>query len=608
MRSHVFFIFAALAATAHAQWSSDPATNLVIDDGAGEQTQPKIVPHPDGGFYVSWYDSDPAGSPAFGYDVRLQRLDAAGHELWAAGGVLIADRGFSSTQDYGLAVDASGDALLAFRDDRAGGVQIAVVKVAAAGTVTWDVQVTSTTDFLASPRVAGTSDGEVVVAWTQNSDAKLQRLDSTGSPLWGAGVTLTPGAGSYSPSDLQAGDAGSVVLAFVHQTGAFGSPRHLLAQKLDTAGALQWGAGHVAVFDGGSLQNGNFPGFRPDGSGGGVFAWYEVSPLQCLAQRVDASGSEVFAHNGVVVSTDATRVRVSPSVDYNPSSGETFVAWLEQSSLQDMFGVYAQKLDASGTRQWSSTGAVLVAVGATQLGNVRTLAYADGAQVFWVEGPSFGSQTIVASRLDGSGSLISGPFDAATTSSAKSRLAAESSAVGFAGLAWADDRVDSGGVYVQDVNPDGTLGPGGAAYCFASDAACPCANGGAPTSGCDIPQLTGGVELSLVAFAPDFAGGGQVTFTGTGFSPMGNPAAVMIRSASREDPPVVFGDGLRCIGVPLVRLAATQASGGVSIHTTGHGAGAGTFDYQIWFRSQPIGYCDPLSAFNLSNGFTLTWP
>jgi hypothetical protein len=71
----------------------------------------------------------------------------------------------------------------------------------------------------------------------------------------------------------------------------------------------------------------------------------------------------------------------------------------------------------------------------------------------------------------------------------------------------------------------------------------------------------------------------------------------------------VFGDGLRCIGAPLVRLAATLASGGVSTHAFGHGpsAGAGTFYYQLWFRSTPLSYCDATSAFNLSSGVTLTW-
>ena len=101
-----------LAAAAHAQFSDDPAANLSVADRTNEQVQPKIVPTADGGCYISWFDN-----AAGGYDVYLQRLDANGVEQWAHNGVLVADRGFSSTQDYGLAVDTAGNALLAFRDD-----------------------------------------------------------------------------------------------------------------------------------------------------------------------------------------------------------------------------------------------------------------------------------------------------------------------------------------------------------------------------------------------------------------------------------------------------------------------------------------------------------
>ena len=51
----------------------------------------------------------------------------------------LADRGFSSTEDYGLAVDTAGNALLAFRDDRGDFIQITAAKVSPAGTVLWEV-------------------------------------------------------------------------------------------------------------------------------------------------------------------------------------------------------------------------------------------------------------------------------------------------------------------------------------------------------------------------------------------------------------------------------------------------------------------------------------
>ena len=138
-------------------------------------------------------------------------------------------------------------------------------------------------------------------------------------------------------------------------------------------------------------------------------------------------------------------------------------------------------------------------------------------------------------------------------------------------------------------------------------ASCPCTNPGNPTSGCDIQQGTGGVQLDVVAQSQ--AGGNGATVTGSGFPGSASPTAIVIRATGLDaGAPVVFGDGLRCIGTPLVRLAATFAVAGTSTHTFGHGtmAGTGDFYYQLWFRNTPAMFCTP-DAFNLSNGRTLLW-
>jgi hypothetical protein len=146
----------------------------------------------------------------------------------------------------------------------------------------------------------------------------------------------------------------------------------------------------------------------------------------------------------------------------------------------------------------------------------------------------------------------------------------------------------------------------GAGYCFGVATNCPCGNGGLGDRGCDIPQATGGVRLTVLK--KQTAPTNRATVQGDGYPPATTPAAVIIRGTGPDE--VVFGDGLRCISVPLVRLAGTLAGGGISTHTFGHGAvaGRGSFYYQIWFRSQPIMFCDPLAAFNLSNGVRLEWP
>jgi hypothetical protein len=443
-----------LTASASAQWSTDAALNVSVADGASDQTQPKVVATSDGGCYLSWFDGIGTG-----FDVRLQKLDAAGNELFPHNGVLVADRAFSSTQDYGLDVDSAGNALLTYRDT-IGGTQISASKVSPTGTLLWGatgVQLTATGSFVAAPKIAGASDGSAFVAWTQDATTRVQRLDAAGVAAWGADVVLTAPVGSYSVSDMH--DAGTTaILSFVHQSGGFGSPRHIYAQKFDTAGALQWGATHVPVFDGGSVQFGNFPTFVPDGAGGAAFTWYDTATFQfqCYVQRLDTSGIELFPHNGVGVSSNNTRTRVDPSLSFDSLTNNCLVFWREQSGALD--GVYGQLLAVSGATLWGAEGVVVVPLGATELGLVRSSVDLNGGMAFWSSATGPTTERLFGAHVNGFGVIDVPTFDVATTVSTKSRLAHTTIANGDRVLAWMDSRVDASDIYMQNVNPDGSLG------------------------------------------------------------------------------------------------------------------------------------------------------
>ena len=174
--------------------------------------------------------------------------------------------------------------------------------------------------FHADPKIAATSDGGVVVGWTSETDVVLQKLDANGNPTWPwssphyHGIVLGEPGYSYVLADMHASDHGSVIISWVRSQG-FSGAKYLYANKVSATGHLLWGKKHVKVFDGGSLQFGEFPYFLSDGNGGAVFAWYSSYPnLQCFAQHILADGAEGFPHNGTPASTDLNNVRVEPTV------------------------------------------------------------------------------------------------------------------------------------------------------------------------------------------------------------------------------------------------------------------------------------------------------
>ncbi|MGV6815470.1 MAG: GC-type dockerin domain-anchored protein [Phycisphaerales bacterium] len=444
-----------LSSIAHAQWGSDSTMHLVVADGPGEQVQPKIAPTSDGGCYLSWFSSQT------GYDVRLQRLDNAGNEMWAHNGILIADRGFSSTQDYDLDVDSSGHAVIVFRDDRFGGVKITAQRIAPDGTVTWGangIQFGNGSDFVASPDIATTSDGNTVIAWINNADTHLAQIDQAGTIQWNT-ILSDPGGDTINVASMHGSDTGSVMISWVQYTTFLGA-KSLYAQKIASDGTEAWGS-RVAVFDGGSLQFGNFPEFVSDGSGGAVFSWYDTAAnLNVFAQHLDIDGLELYPHNGAAVST-AFRERVSPTAAYDPVEDAVYVSWVELENNQGDSGVFAQRLDNKGSRMWSDSGVEISNIDGNQSSSLNVQVAGGNMVTLWIENTgSFGLDQVHAHALTpaGTDAWSSGTVLMASDLGNRSRLTSAMSSDGFIIAGWQIGDTGDGDIETHNLNADGTLG------------------------------------------------------------------------------------------------------------------------------------------------------
>jgi len=464
----VLVVCLAVGQAAWGQWSSDPSTNLPLADKLNnDQVQPKVRPLPNNQWYVSWFDADPNSPPPVGYDVYLQRLDAAGVEQFPHDGIMVADLSNTSTEDYGLEIDTAGNALLAFLDTREGKKQqITAAKMDNAGNPVWGidgVQLTSDSSQHYAPKIAGTSDGGVVVAWTtawgNTANVKLQKLDENGNPVWSHPVVFHEAGYQYFLADLHAADNGSVIVSWVEESGFF-SNHQLRANKVSATGKKLWGKSNVVIFDQGSLQFGNFPYFIPDGSGGAIFAWYTSSPiLQCFAQHILADGSEAFPHNGSPGSTNTSNVRVDPSASYRAATDETFMFWTEEDSNQFYNGVYGQKFNGQGAAEWSPTGLVLIPLGTDTQTFVENVQIGTGALVLWVDSPGYGLSTMQGAKLGGEGHEQCAPFAVSSAPSDKYGLSVATAPSGLTAVAWTDDRIGNNAIYIQNVNSNCTLGP-----------------------------------------------------------------------------------------------------------------------------------------------------
>ena len=156
-------------------------------------------------------------------------------------------------------------------------------------------------------------------------------------------------------------------------------------------------------------------------------------------------------------------------------------------------------------------------------------------------------------------------------------------------------------------------------FCFGdgSARACPCANSGDPSHGCQNSAWTGGALLAFTGTTtPDTA---VLHVTGE----LSHALTIFLQGNTSLAPGVNFGDGLRCAGGNLKRLYAKNASGGAAsapeagdLSITARSAALGDpipaghrRYYQAYYRDGNAQFCPnpPGNAFNVSNGLKLVW-
>jgi hypothetical protein len=165
-----------------------------------------------------------------------------------------------------------------------------------------------------------------------------------------------------------------------------------------------------------------------------------------------------------------------------------------------------------------------------------------------------------------------------------------------------DDVTVDSPVFDSECAGDGTL------------TACPCSNNGQSGHGCENSAGTGGAELTANGnVAPD-----TVVLHASG--ELDHATSIFLQGDALIAP-VPFGDGLRCAGGVLKRLAVKNASGGAcdypilgDLPITQRSAQLGDpittgspRYYQTYYRDPSATFCASGGTYNITNGVTVHW-
>ncbi len=448
------------------QWPEDPALNLRLTNGTGEEVIPKVAYGPSGDVWVSWFSSE-AGN----YNVRLQKLNFNGVPQFAPEGLLVSNHTqMSWLTDWDMKVDSQNNAIVSFLDVRTGNQDIYVYKVSPEGQMVWGNDgIAVSNDAMAdyTPTLGITDQNNVIVAWMTETDLKLQKINSDGSIALTEPLIMHEENVSYTWPQIMPQENDTFILKYAHDTGPFYAVTRLVyAQKYDSAVNPVWANPTVITDQGGISSWTQVFSTDTDGNGGFVICWYEDRDgdqmRNVYVQHVLADGSLAFVANGIEPISFSTTQHFYPITTFDPELGNTYLLWSETDADQNLRGLRVQGFDSLGNRLLGQNGIPVIPLG----GSSPMPVGADVVNqqiVFLFQAALNGSTVndeIKAFKLNANGTFVWDNDFVSLNNSAGGSVHQETT--GFFNnqlvTVWEDTRSATTQIYLQNLNSDGTIG------------------------------------------------------------------------------------------------------------------------------------------------------
>jgi hypothetical protein len=180
----------------------------------------------------------------------------------------------------------------------------------------------------------------------------------------------------------------------------------IYAQRVNASGVVQWTVDGVSLCT--DSDNQSEPAIASDGAGGAIVSWQDSRSAApgLYAQRVNALGSAQWTAGGVALSiVDNIGELPENNAPLAVGSGGAIVAWSDHRDSAVYPDIYAQRVDGSGVVQWTTNGVVLCAADKDQIDPVIVSDGADGAIVAWADWRSGTDYDVYAQRVTASGTI-----------------------------------------------------------------------------------------------------------------------------------------------------------------------------------------------------------
>ena len=325
------------------------------------------------------------------------------------------------------------------------------------------------------PTIAADSASGAIVTWADarngigNPDIYAQRISANGTVLWTVdGAALCTASGGQAGPTLVSDGAGGAIVVWL--SGGSIS-RDIYAQRILADGTVHWTADGVALC---TVTGRGLPclTIAADGAGGAIVTWDDGrnGNNDIYAQRISAEGTVQWTADGVALCTASGSQLWSTSV--SDGAGGVIVVWQDWRGAD--FDIYAQRISADGTVRWAADGVALCTANDRQQTPTIVSDGAGGAIVTWDDARSGSdNRDIYAQRISAEGTVQWAADGVAlcTATGIQQAPTIISNGVSGAIVTWMDSRYGTNNsLYVQRISAAGTVqwAPNGVALCTAT--------------------------------------------------------------------------------------------------------------------------------------------
>jgi hypothetical protein len=387
----------------HALWMKG---GVAVVSSSGEKSPQVMTTDENRGAIIALHNrlSTPGSS-----DIIAQRVDWLGNTPWGASGVTVCDA--ADIQEYpAITYDGSGGAFIAWQDNRnTFDFDIYAQRVDDDGNTQWinnGIPICNSGQNQEEVNIVSNSPGEAIVTWADfrnasHYDIYAQRVDELGNVLWGGNgaVVCNFGFSQYRPQIVSDGAAGAIISWTDDRNGS----EDIYAQRVNISGTCQWFVFGVEICTAADYQSEHRA--IADGFGGAIFAWkdYRNSNEDIYAQRIDSNGDTLWPADGVAICTEASNQYMVELV--SDGAGGAILTWYDSRSAEG--DIYAQRIDAGGSTQWTADGIPVCSAAGMQY-EPRIASDGNGGVIItWMDDRlGVGGGGLYAQRVDPSGNTL----------------------------------------------------------------------------------------------------------------------------------------------------------------------------------------------------------